>query len=65
LIRLKKIRLSDFNRVRVELRKEATLENLKIQVCLKHEKWDRSIKESKQKKLELEVEAAKTGSFDF
>jgi hypothetical protein len=63
--RLKKIRLSDFNRVRVELRKEATLGNSKIQVCLKHEKWDRSIKESIQKKLELEVKAVKTGPFDF
>jgi hypothetical protein len=65
LARLKKIRVSDFNCVRVELRKEATLGSLKIQVCLKHEKWDRSIKESKQKKLELEVEAAKTEPFDF
>jgi hypothetical protein len=41
--------------------KEATLGNLKIQVFFKHGKWDRNIKETKQRKFKPEDEVKKIG----
>jgi hypothetical protein len=43
------------------LRKELKCGDLKNQVCLKHGKVDRSIKEPKQKKFKPKDEVAKTG----
>jgi hypothetical protein len=56
---------SGFDSSRVASRKEATQENLKIQVCLKHGKGNRSIKEPKQKRLEPKDEAVKTRPSGF
>jgi hypothetical protein len=40
-------RIVGFDSFRVKIRKDATQGNLKIQVCLKHEKGDTGINESK------------------